>query len=272
MKFFMMRNLIILIILISSSSTINSQTNEGSFTIGFNSKSAIDFSNQIIKEHWKNYNESVSRFYGRVWLDNYAKHQFLGEKSFYDDYLQELSNRNMQKIRMDCTIYCAKVLKAGMGTDEYSKLVKYHNEIWPGDGFAGWSVGHLLVDKFGWKAYAFIEPGAGYYHHYFSHFKDKREYPVWRQPNIKIEAYYSLGQDNAEIEELLSKYKFSWGFSQDGIHTWITSYTDLLECRWDGPPAARYNSDEWLPDLFITTRFIRYKDYDVHIIVVPPED
>lgn len=236
----------------------------------FNSDAAINKSKEMVTEHWKNYNDGVSRYYGRVWLDNYAKHQFLGEKSFYDDYLQELSSRNMQKVRMDCTIYCAKVLKAGMGSEEYSNLVNYHDEIWDGKGFAGWSVGHLLVDKFGWKAYAFIEPGANYYHHYLSHFKDKKEYPVWNQPNIKIEKYYILGEDNGEIEELLSKHKFSWGFSEDGIHTWITNYTDLLECHWDGAPAAKYNKYKWYFDLFETTRFIEYKDYDVHIIVVPP--
>jgi len=102
--------------------------------------------------------------------------------------------------------------------------------------------------------------------------KPEKEYPVWRQPNIKIEDFYILGQDDTEIEELLKKHQFSWGFSEDGIHTWITNYTDLLECHWDGTPAAKYNPNNWLPDLFETTRFIEYKDYDVHIIVVPPEN
>ena len=156
-----------------------------------------------------------------------------------------------------------------MGAEEYSKLLKYHNEIWAGKGFAGWSVGHLLVDRFGWKAYAFIESYAKYYHHYLSHFKDKNEYPVYKQPNIKIEAYYMLGKEDDKIEKLLKRVQFSWGFSEDGIHTWITNYQNLLECHWDGVPAARYYNS-YLPDLFETTRFLEYKDHDVHIIVVPP--
>ncbi len=238
----------------------------------FNADTAMERSNEMVKEHWENYHKGVSRYYGRVWLDNYAKGYYIGDSTYHDDYIQELRKRDMQKVRMDCTIYCAKVLKAGMGSEEYSKLVNYHNAIWSGYGFAGWSVGHLLVDRFGWKAYAFIESGANYHHHYISHFKDKKEYPVWKQPNIKIEAYYSLGEDDAEIEKLLSQHKFSWGFSKDGIHTWITNYANLLECHWDGTPAAKYNVNNWFPDLFETTRFIEYKDYNVHIIVVPPEN
>lgn len=236
----------------------------------FNSNNAMERSNELVEEHWRNYHKGVSRYYGWVWLDNDAKDKSIGDVSFYEDYLQELESRNLRKIRMDCTIYCAKVLKAGMGSDEYSKLVGFHDKIWAGKGFAGWSVGHLLVDKFGWKAYAFIEPGANYYHHYTSHFKDKNEYPVWNQPNIKIEEYFILGEDDTKIAELLSKHKFSWGFSEDGIHTWITNYNDLLECHWDGTSSAKYNSNNWLPDLFETTKFIEYKDYDVHLVVFPP--
>ena len=170
---------------------------------------------------------------------------------------------------MDCTTYCAKLLKAGMRSEDYSKLVKYHSEIWEGLGFAGWSVGHLLVDRFGWKAYAFIEKDAEDYHHYLSHFKVRKEYPVWKQPNIKIEEYFVLGEDDAKVEELLSKHKFSWGFSEDGVHTWITNFTDLKECHWDGPPAEKYNPNNSFPLLFETTRFIEFEDYDVHLVVFP---
>ncbi len=28
-------------------------------------------------------------------------------------------------------------------------------------------------------------------------------------------------------------------FSEDGIHNWITNYTDLLRCHWDGHPVAK---------------------------------
>jgi len=238
----------------------------------FNSAAAIQKSNDITSEHWQNYQNSVSRYYGRVWLKNYAEHNHIGNLTFREDYIQELTNNDLEKVRMDCTIYCAKLLKAGMDADKYSQLIKYHKEIWGNDGLAGWSVAHLLVDKFNWKAYAFIEPEANLSGHYLSHFKNRNEYPVYNQPNIKIEAYYTLGIDDVKIEELLKKHNFSWGFSQDGIHTWITHYTDLLECHWDGAPAAKYNTSGWLPDLFETTQFIKYKDYDVHIIIVPPKE
>jgi len=59
-------------------------------------------------------------------------------------------------------------------------------------------------------------------------------------------------------------------FSDDGIHNWITNYTDLLECHWDGHPAAKYHVNNWFPDLFETTKFIEYKDYGVHIVVFSP--
>ena len=238
----------------------------------FNSEAAIKKSNDIVNEYWETYMDSVSRYYGGYWLDNYAKHQYIGNISFLDDYLGELENNDIKSIRMDCTIYCARVLKAGMGVAEYSKLIGYHRGIWNSKGLAGWSVGYLLVDRFGWKAYAFIEPDANLHPHYISYFKNSNEYPVWNQPNIKIEEYYVLGRDIDKIENLLKKYDFSWGLSQDGIHTWITHYSDLLECHWDGVPAAKYNLNISFPDLFETTEFIEFKDYDVHIIVVPPAD
>ncbi|MBN1181771.1 MAG: hypothetical protein JXB49_05740, partial [Bacteroidales bacterium] len=197
-----------------------------------------------------------------------AKNYMIGEVSQYEDYQSRLAAEGLKLVRMDCTIYCAKLLKAGMGQEDYSQLVKYHNEIWAGKGFAGWSVGHLLVDRFGWRAYAFIRPGAEYYYHYLDHFK-RNEYPVWNQPNIVIEDYFILGEDDAEINELLKKHQFSWGFSEDGIHTWVTNYSDLLECRWDGAPSKKYNENDWFPDLFIKYKFTEYNDYDVHIIVVP---
>jgi len=207
----------------------------------FNSEAAIKESNDIVNKHWETYKDSISRYYGGFWLDNYAKHQYIGNISSLDDYQQELKKNNIESIRMDCTIYCARLLKAGMGAEEYSKLIEYHGDIWNSKGLAGWSVGYLLVDRFGWKAYAFIEPNADYHSHYISHFKDNQEYPVWNQPNIKIEEYYVLGRNDDKIENLLKKYDFSWGLSQDGIHTWITHYSDLLECHWDGVPAAKYN-------------------------------
>ena len=237
--------------------------------VNFNSEAALNRSQQIVEEYFRDYSESVSRYVGRVWFDNISKGQSIGDISLYEDFLNELQSRNLEKIRMDCTIYCQKCLKAGMSSEDYSKLVNYHSELWPGKGFAGWSVGYLLVDRFGWKAYAFIERDADYYYHYLSHFENKKEYPVWNQPNTKIEEFYILGEDNEKIEQLLSEHKFSWGFSEDGIHTWITNYTDLRESHWDGPPAERYNPDNSFPLLFETTRFVEFEDYDVHLIIFP---
>ena len=52
---------------------------------------------------------------------------------------------------------------------------------------------------------------------------------------------YILDKDDEKINELLSQNEFGWGFSNQGIHNWITRFTTLKECMWDGAPCKKYN-------------------------------
>jgi len=241
---------------------------ESTIETSFDSKKAIERSDELVKEYLIGYFRNVSRLVGRVWLD-FSKEISMSERTVYVDYKSELEKDSLKMRRMDCTIYAEDCLKAGFDEDGFRRLKKLHNEIYRGKGFAGWSISYLLTEFFGWKAYAFIKPGAKDYQHYLNHFKNDKEYPVWRQPDTKIEEYYFLGEDNDNIEQLLSENEFGWGFSEDGIHTWITNFEDLKECHWDGPPAEKYNPDKSYPLLFETTRFIEFEDYDVHLVVFP---
>ena len=162
----------------------------------------------------------------------------------------------------------------------YQRLRKEHKAIWGARGFAGWSVAYLLTERFGWKAYAVISTSARYYSYYLNHFKAKREYPVWRQPNIEIEEFFILGQQDSAIERLLAKHEFGWGFSDGGIHTWITHRTELKECHYDCGPSRKYDipsthayyqtSNLGQHTLFKTTRLVDFTDYAVHLVVFPP--
>ena len=99
-------------------------------------------------------------------------------------------------------------------------------------------------------------------------------------PNIRIERYFTRGKDDRAIEDLLRKNRFGWGFSQGGIHTWITSGRDLKECHFDAGPSKNYEiptahslfSTTGLRSepLFETTRFVAFDDYPVHLVVFPP--
>jgi hypothetical protein len=246
---------------------LNLFAQESSNSADFVSKKAIERSNELVLEYSKGYHNNVSRLVGNVWLSSVKKSNI----AVYNDYIKELKKDSLKPKVMHCTIYAEACLKAGFSSSDFKKLKMYHKEIWDNKGFAGWSVAHLLTEKFGWKAYAFIRKGAKDYNHYLHFFKNKKEYPVWKQPNIKIEKFFILGKDDLEIKNLLSKFEFGWGFSKDGIHTWITNYTDLKECHWDGPPAKKYNPNNYLPFLYETTPFLEFYDYNIHLLVFPPK-
>jgi hypothetical protein len=221
------------------------------------------------------YGRGVGRYFGRLWARLNARRQRVAGKdeTVWQRYVKDLARRGLRPRRIDCTLYAQAVLEAGMDPDEYRELRREHNQLWPGRGFAGWSVGHLLVEKHGWKAYAFIRPGAGHYHYYLHFFRRKGEYPVWKQPNIRIERHFTLGRDDRAIEALLRRNRFGWGFSQGGIHTWITSGRLLKEVHFDAAPSRRYELRaeglEPVP-LFETTRLVEFDDYPVHLVVFPP--
>ena len=226
----------------------------------------------IERTFFTNYEGGVSPWYGRVWRDEFAKkHQFQNtEMTVWQHFQQTLAAHDMTPQRLDCTLYANEILKAGMSKNDYRRLWAEHRKIWGPSGLSGWSVGHLLTEKFGWRAVAVIHTDALDYGYYMSFFQKKHEYPVWRQPNIEIEKYFISGRDDDEIETLLSQQAFGWGFSEGGIHTWITSGTDLKECHFDSGPMKQYDTSNPYK-LLETTRFIEYRDYNVHLIVFPPD-
>ena len=227
---------------------------------------------EIAEAFYPNYESGLCPYYGRVWKDEFAKKNKFENTGMtvWKHYKEALTARGIEPERLDCTLYAKEILKAGLARKDYRRLWNEHYKIWKDNGFSGWSVGHLLTEKFGWRAFAVIDPKAPDYPYYMSFFKNKKEYPVWRQPNIKIEGYFIAGRDDEAVEALLARHEFGWGFSEGGIHTWITQRTDLKECHFDSGPTRRYDADKPYR-LLETTRFIHFKDYNVHLVVFPPE-
>jgi len=138
---------------------------------------------------------------------------------------------------------------------------------------------HHHFEKLGWKAYAVIHPTARFYHFYKKHFIKNRVYPVWKQPDIRIEGHFELGKHDRAIEALLRRGRLGWGFSDGGIHTWIASGVTLKECHWDSGPSRRYEIPEThalsavlrREPFFENTPLVKFTDYGAHLIVFPPE-
>lgn len=225
-------------------------------------------------------------FYGRMWASVYARRtpaKGSKKRTVWQRWVQDLRKKRLKPRGLDCTLYAQAILAAGMAADDYARLREEHQRLWGARGFAGWSVAHILTTKHGWQAYAVIGPAAPTRHYYIYHFRERSRYPVWKQPDIKIEAYYRLDdeRDRMRIEKLMRRRKFGWGFSEGGIHTWITSGVNLKECHYDKGPSPRYDMPEShalfqagnlrVNPLFKTTRFVKFTDYSVHLIVFPPE-
>ena len=134
---------------------------------------------------------------------------------------------------------------------------------------AGWSLGYLLVKEWNWKAYLILDESSEEYEHCQKSYKKSKSYPVWRQPNIPLEKLLLLGKDNAEIQKLLQENEFGWGFSHQGIHTWITRFDELKECNWMGAPSKKY--EVATKPLFLSTPFLSYFDYNSHVVIFPPK-
>ncbi len=229
----------------------------------------------------KSYAQGVCPAYGRFWANHYARRTRLAgsDRTVWQRYVEELAAKRLRPERLDCTLYAHELLKAGMDAKSHATLLAEHRRIWKGRGFAGWSVAHILTEKLGWKAYAILHRSARYYHFYKKRFVAKRLYPVWKQPDIRIEAHYELGKDDRAIEALLRRGRFGWGFSDGGIHTWVTSDTTLKECHWESGPSRRYEIPEAHPlaaglrrePFFESTRLVEFTDYGAHLVVFPPE-
>lgn len=235
---------------------------------------------ELERSYALSYKVGVCPYYGRWWANHYARKQTLpgSEETVWQRYVAELARHRQRPQRLDCTLYAQEILKAGMDRTDYDKLLRGHRRIWKARGFAGWSVGYLLTEEMGWKAYAIISPSASYYHYYMKHFRNDKVYPVWKQPSIRIEEHYVLGKHDRQIEALLKRGRFGWGFSDGGIHTWITSGVDLKECHWDSGPSLRFeiprthvlDASLKREPFFETTRLIKFTDYGAHLVVFPP--
>jgi len=229
----------------------------------FNSVTAINEIVEMENHYFDNKSGEGSPYYGTIWREQAEAELYGGE--LFNEYRRDIQSKCDS---MHCTIYAVKALKAGMG-ESFNKMQERHEEIWNAREHAGWSIGYLLVKDWGWKAYSIIDKDSDEFEQVKKSFEKSREYPVWRQPNIKLEEMYILGEQDSLIVNLLSENEFAWGFSDQGYHTWITRFEVLKECNWLGAPADKY--EIFGSPLFIKTPFLSYKDYKSHVLIVPPK-
>ena len=222
----------------------------------FTPAKAINRISEMENEYFRQYENGISRYYGTIWRETAGD-------SFYQSYLAKLGTNADS---MHCTIYAVKALEAGMDT-AFQVLEKAHRNVYKNHEHAGWSIGYLLVKEFGWKAYLIIDRDSEEFEHCRKAFLQQKSYPVWRQPDIPLEAMYVRHEQDSLIQNLLKSNEFGWGFSRQGIHTWITRYDILKECNWSGSPCKDFELSS-LP-LFLKTPFLAYDDYASHIVVFP---
>lgn len=236
---------------------------------GFDSPKAINRIAQIENDYFNDfYNDKVSQYYGTIWREQIDDNS---ADSIYEKYRSKVLEQGEQPDSLHCTLYAYEGLKAGLDSGTLVQLEKYHKEIWKDREIAGWSIGYILVKYMNWKAYLFLDPNSHEYKQCMKSFQKNKTYPVWRQPAIPLEDLYLIGEENNAIQTLLKEHEFSWGFSDQGYHTWITRFNVLKECNWVGAPAN--SSYEWgsnIP-LFIATPFADYHDYQSHVLVFPPK-
>lgn len=237
--------------------------------LNFNSVKAINRIADIENEYFQNVRDSVSRYYGTVWREGAERIMVNDSVSQYEMYLEKLSPEISKPDSLHCTLYAYEGLKAGLTKEQLTELEKYHRDIWKSREIAGWSIGFILVKYFDWKAYLFLNPNSNEYEHCLKSFNRNKSYPVWKQPDIPLEKMFIIGQEDSLINNLLLEHEFTWGFSEQGIHTWITRFNELKECNWLGAPALIYQSHEFEKPLFLSTDFNEYFDYSSHVIVVP---
>ncbi len=239
----------------------------------FNSCEAINKLVDIENDHLIRFNLGLpSKYYGTVWREHAEVKTTQNYISQYKSYLKDLEPYFNKPDSMHCTIYAYKGLKEGFTTQDLNTLEKTHRNIWKSREVAGWSIGYILVKYFNWKAYLIINKNSKEYHHCLAAYNKTKSYPVWKQPNIPLETIYTIGEDDTKINNLLLQHEFGWGFSEQGIHTWVTRYNVLKECNWLGAPSKKYQETAYEKPLFISTNFEAYTDYNSHVIVFPPKE
>ncbi len=237
---------------------------------GFSSRKAINSIAAIENEYFNNYKRSQSRYYGTMWYESaiaeYGHHDSL---SVFEAYKRALASRNERPDSMHCTIYAIRALEAGLDSN-FLKMKKYHQQIWDDREYAGWSVGYILTTYFNWSAYLMVSKHSEEYDRCVKNFRKHRKYYVWKQPDIPIKQLFDFDEDTLRIAALLNKHEFGWGFSNQGLHTWITRFDRLKECNWAGSPSKKYDRSQGNA-LFKKTKFTSFKDYASHIVIFPPE-
>ena len=235
--------------------------------VGFNSPKAINEIAEMENAYFRNYNSGISKWYGTVWRESVETDTFTNDEQ---DLFQTYSNHLACKAdSMHCTIYAVKALSAGLPEESFAQLEQSHKRIWGNREHAGWSIGYLLVKELNWQAYLVMDPESVEYDQCLRAFRRSGKYPVWRQPDIPLEAVYIRGEQDEQIDSLLSQNEFGWGFSHQGIHTWITRFNELKECNWLGAPCAQYEYYD-MP-LFNSIPFIEYWSYQSHVLIFPPK-
>ncbi|MBN2890580.1 MAG: hypothetical protein JXL97_01820 [Bacteroidales bacterium] len=237
---------------------------------GFNSPNAINKVADIENEYFNNYEKSYSKYYGTFWHEMVSFDTLENDSiSVFDRYKMELSKFGKEADSMHCTIYAVEALKAGLDTN-FDKLQLIHEKIWNNREFAGWSIGYILVTEFGWSAYLILSDFYQSYDVCMKNYKLYKKYDVWRQPDIPIVQVFNFYDDRIKIDSLLKENEFGWGFSDQGMHTWITRFDTLKECRWEGVP-SKFLSHEYAAPLFKSTKFIEFYDYASHVVIFPPK-
>jgi len=243
--------------------------------LNFSSVAAINKIATIENEYFRDRKYGVSKYYGTQWREMAENIMLDSSTSQYDDYLKRLSSSTVLKINnpkpdsLHCTLYAFEALKAGLTPDQLTQLDSLHKTIWKDREIAGWSIGYLLVKHFGWQAYLMIRPCSTEYDQCVKHYSKYKSYPVWKQPDIPLKNVFTIGEDDSLINHLLLQNEFSWGFSYQGYHTWITRYAQLKECIWSGSPSITYQESGHDEPLFESTDFNNYYDFNSHVVVVP---
>lgn len=239
--------------------------------IGFNSQKAINTIAGIENDYFNRYREGVSKYYGTDWYESQIINAELDSTiNTWNDYLSEMKDRNLKPDSFHCTIYAIKALEAGFG-DEFERLETLHKKHYSKHEHAGWSLAYLLVKYYNWNAYLIINDISNEYNRCTRNFKTEKKYYVWRQPDIPLTDMFDAWKDRDKILNLVNQHEFGWGFSNQGIHTWITRHDRVKECRWEGAPGKKYDHCDGCLYLFKEHYFMDYTDYFSHVVVFPPK-
>ncbi|MDD9935565.1 MAG: hypothetical protein OXT09_18285 [Myxococcales bacterium] len=239
----------------------------GGFDVGRAAKLARELDRQFASA----YDRGPFPFFARQWARETARKR-PGERpgeTMWESYQREVAEHGLTARRLDCTLYAIELLRAGMSERDYRRMVRLHRRIYGQRGFAGWSVAHILTEHFGWTAHVFVRDGDRQERLYRGHFTRHRQYPVWKQPNIRVQSFHVIDRERGAIEAMLRDRRFGWGFSLGGIHTWVTFGTALKEVHFDSGPTRKYDIQADYR-MFETTPFVDFHDYGVHLIAFPP--